>query len=909
MNPILDHQETRGSLIRVKFDAGPLGLALVKVTINNTDYCAVNSLKGQALTANKLVAGDILVGLNGDALVGFFTHSKSNQLIDYMKVLAEATHRSICFFRLDKDGTFILPTKNTNKYGELLIVEKYQPIIKSTSSNPPSPLQILNSPQFVNLSQLSSLSVEELSKLDSSLGSIIESPLKGDGGHNTNKYATSSRPGTTGSAQSYLPPLEFTKEEASQGQRGGQFKLPEGQGIVGRFIKQIRATPHFVQVKKDEGFDGEIHFTITDENGKDFDISGTENYLYDYVSNQVKRDIKRGKCTVRQCGSHLANLANLASKPFDRRHRMPVIRSMRKVKPKHKKKHSYNVVSIARGQHPKIIADNKAIIQQHDDHKEEMEALAKRLEAEYESNSDVSCEHDHKIHLHEEDEMAFEHEIEVQRQHELKLQQNESIRKEEEEENVEQEQYDGDTEHGNGQIYEDDNQFNAIVIHQDSNNYNSINGDEMKYSDLEGKRDGILKNQKSPIINNNNNNNMGVNNTNNMRMPKSILVDSAVNTSRPNSRQSRKNSPIMVDTAVGTSRPSSRINARKSPKTMNNSPMVEISTMTSSSSRPNSSSSSLRPGSRQSGRNNKNSRPNTPNVVRFKETVEINIGKPPVYGKNMGDEYYNKIGPSPPKASKRALKRGGHRRPRTSDDNYMRSGNTGSNNYVQNQMNNNNNNNNNNMFPGIMNNNTNNNSNPEPFMLPGHQTVAQQQQQVEMRQEEEDARYVNEQYEKFQEDADDETDGKFGDSFDNRLLTATPTMRLSETELARLKKIEEIRTQQNVTLVQIIEIERRLEEQRITMLTNALPNDRKRLKNVFAKERRQAGENIRLLVQKHQKELKQAMIAMGVAFLSNSIHDPDGNMMNREKPPSLGNGSNGSKKRKNDERKIDKVKS
>ena len=34
-----------------------------------------------------------------------------------MKVLAEATHRSICFFRLDKDGTFILPTKNTNKYG------------------------------------------------------------------------------------------------------------------------------------------------------------------------------------------------------------------------------------------------------------------------------------------------------------------------------------------------------------------------------------------------------------------------------------------------------------------------------------------------------------------------------------------------------------------------------------------------------------------------------------------------------------------------------------------------------------------------------------------------------------------------------------------------------------------------
>ena len=43
--------------------------------------------------------------------------------------------RSSGLFRLDKDGTFILPTKNTNKYGELLIVEKYQPIIKSTSSN------------------------------------------------------------------------------------------------------------------------------------------------------------------------------------------------------------------------------------------------------------------------------------------------------------------------------------------------------------------------------------------------------------------------------------------------------------------------------------------------------------------------------------------------------------------------------------------------------------------------------------------------------------------------------------------------------------------------------------------------------------------------------------------------------
>ena len=66
------------------------------------------------------------------------------------------------------------------------------------------------------------------------------------------------------------------------------------------------------------------------------------------------------------------------------------------------------------------------------------------------------------------------------------------------------------------------------------------------------------------------------------------------------------------------------------------------------------------------------------------------------------------------------------------------------------------------------------------------------------------------------------------------------------------------------------------EEQRITMLHNALPADRSRLKGVFKQERRQAGENIRLLVKKHQAELKRAMQTMGVAFLSKAIYDPNG---------------------------------
>ena len=129
---------------------------------------------------------------------------------------------------------------------------------------------------------------------------------------------------------------------------------------------------------------------------------------------------------------------------------------------------------------------------------------------------------------------------------------------------------------------------------------------------------------------------------------------------------------------------------------------------------------------------------------------------------------------------------------------------------------------------------------PPAFTLPA--VVAKEQEKHD----EEESRYVEEHFEKFEEE--NEMDGgKYGESYDNRLLTASPTMRLSESELARLKRVEEIRNQQNVTLVQIIEIERRLEEQRITMLANALPGDKQRLKSIFVKERRQAAQNIRLL--------------------------------------------------------------
>ena len=365
----------------------------------------------------------------------------------------------------------------------------------------------------------------------------------------------------------------------------------------------------------------------------------------------------------------------------------------------------------------------------------------------------------------------------------------------------------------------------------------------------------------------------------------------------------------MVDSSVNTSRPSSRQNARMSPPTHPAFPTTDSGTMTS---RPNSKqssrghsrpssrqSSSLRPGSRQSTRSGSRggSRPNTPSVVRFSDEVDA-LGipgnntrsgaahsKPPPDGKNMGSEYYKKIGPSPPRASRRALKRGGHNnRPHTSDNGSL----PGSAHYVEEQTFTNSGDGL--QFAGGM------NDQPPAFSLPA--VVAKEAEQYDK----EESRYVEEHFEKFEEE--NEMDGgKYGESYDNRLLTASPTMRLSESELARLKRVEEIRNQQNVTLVQIIEIERRLEEQRITMLANALPGDKQRLKSIFVKERRQAAQNIRLLVEKHQKELKSAMHAMGVAFLSRSIHEPGG-----KQAAQMGEGNGKAQKKKKKKRKkvVDK---
>ena len=94
-----------------------------------------------------------------------------------------------------------------------------------------------------------------------------------------------------------------------------------------------------------------------------------------------------------------------------------------------------------------------------------------------------------------------------------------------------------------------------------------------------------------------------------------------------------------------------------------------------------------------------------------------------------------------------------------------------------------------------------------------------------------------------------------------------------------------------MTLVQIIEIERRLEEQRITM--HQMPcRGQTAIEEHFCEGRRQAGENIRLLVEKHQKELKSAMHAMGVAFLSRRFTNLD------ETAAQLGEGDGKAKRKK-----------
>ena len=210
-----------------------------------------------------------------------------------------------------------------------------------------------------------------------------------------------------------------------------------------------------------------------------------------------------------------------------------------------------------------------------------MEILAKKLEEEYESNSDVSCEHDHKIHV----------EIEAKGNLKLDMQIEQQERQEHKDNIPPSPVHDTNivnTSEGEA-INEDFSVGNFNPIDPDSGTNALHNGTAQEG---EGNIGGILKNV-SPS-----------------RTSPSSLVDSAVNTSRPGSRQ--WNRPSMVDSSVNTSRPSSRQNARMSPPTHPAFPTTDSGTMTS---RPNSKqssrghsrpssrqSSSLRPGSRQSTR-------------------------------------------------------------------------------------------------------------------------------------------------------------------------------------------------------------------------------------------------------------------------------------------------------------------
>ena len=56
-------------------------------------------------------------------------------------------------------------------------------------------------------------------------------------------------------------------------------------------------------------------------------------------------------------------------------------------------------------------------------------------------------------------------------------------------------------------------------------------------------------------------------------------------------------------------------------------------------------------------------------------------------------------------------------------------------------------------------------------------------------------------------------------------MSAMSALQLDDAPL-RLQRVDTLRTQQNVTLMQIVEIGKRLEEQRLEMLSNAMPGDR-----------------------------------------------------------------------------------
>jgi hypothetical protein len=102
-------------------------------------------------------------------------------------------------------------------------------------------------------------------------------------------------------------------------------------------------------------------------------------------------------------------------------------------------------------------------------------------------------------------------------------------------------------------------------------------------------------------------------------------------------------------------------------------------------------------------------------------------------------------------------------------------------------------------------------------------------------------------------------------------MSALSALQMDESSL-RLQKVDTLRTQQNVTLMQIVEIEKRLEEQRLEMLRTAMPGDVRKLLRAFRHEREAAARNIRKVVAKQRADLRSAMVRYSVEFLGRSSH-------------------------------------
>ena len=127
--------EERGMVVRETFEDGPLDLELVVVNTYGFKSVTVKGLKGTAAEKNSVVEGDILIGLNGDSLVGFFEASKEAELGDFLNVVTSAPHRKLWFFRMDKNaGKYLLPTPGSCEYGEPLHLDKWQPSLMSPYS-------------------------------------------------------------------------------------------------------------------------------------------------------------------------------------------------------------------------------------------------------------------------------------------------------------------------------------------------------------------------------------------------------------------------------------------------------------------------------------------------------------------------------------------------------------------------------------------------------------------------------------------------------------------------------------------------------------------------------------------------------------------------------------------------------